>query len=80
MSFSGDARKVLVLLFGLANAGAGGFFLYRTMNVSPVDRHLVYVFVGWIALGALMVAPSTLIAAAKQLFSFLPQVKIGGQQ
>lgn len=77
MTFQSDAQKILVLLFGIANAAAGGMFLWRLMQISPLDRHLVYLAVGWIALGSLMIAPSTLVSAAKQLFALLPSIRIG---
>lgn len=77
MSFSTDARKILVLLFGLAVTGSGGFFLWAVMQSQPVDRHLVYLGAGWIAVGCLIVAPKVLFSALKQLASLLPTIKIG---
>lgn len=77
MSFSTEARKILVLLFGIANIASGGFLLWRIMQTPPIDRHLVYVFVAWIAVGALIVAPRVLLEALKKLAGLLPSIKIG---
>lgn len=78
MSFTDDARKVLTLLFGLAVTASGGFFLWRVMQSVPLDRHLVYVAVAWIAVGCLIIAPKVLYEALKQLLSLFPSIKIGG--
>jgi hypothetical protein len=78
VSFSQDAKKVLTLLFGLVVTASGGFFLWRVMQVTPIDRHLVYVGAGWIAVGCLIVAPKVLFNALKQLVSLLPSIRIGG--
>lgn len=78
MSFSSEARKIAVLVFGLALTGSGGFFLWTVMQAQPVDRHLVYLGAGWIAVGCLVVAPRALFDAMKKLASLLPSIKIGG--
>ena len=80
MSFSSEARKIAVLLFGLTVTGSGGFFLWTVMQSPPVDRHLVYLGAGWIAVGCLIVAPKVLFDALKQLASLLPSIKISGTQ
>jgi hypothetical protein len=78
MSFSSEARKILVLLFGVANALAGGFFLWLEMQGKTPHSGHVYLFAGWIALGMAMVAPSQVLGTAKAILALLPSIKIGG--
>lgn len=79
MSFSDDAKKIAVALFGVLIAGAGGFFLWRYMQPPTViDRHIVYAFSAWIAVGCILIAPKQIIGAFKQLVALLPPIKIGG--
>jgi hypothetical protein len=80
VSFSADARKILVGLFGALNAGAGGFFLWEYLRppAHTINPPVVYAFAGWIAVGMTMVAPSLILGTLKSLLSLLPSVKIGG--
>jgi hypothetical protein len=77
MSWREDFKKILAALLGLALCLSGGFFLY--LEMSGTDRHPehVYVFAAMMAVGCLIVAPSTIGAALKQLASILPSIKIG---
>lgn len=79
MSLSDDAKKIAVALLGVAIAGAGGFFLWRYMQPPTViDRHVVYAFSAWIAVGCVLIAPGPIMSALKQLIALLPSIKIGG--
>ena len=77
MSFGSDARKAAVLLLGLLNAAASGFFLYRVTDAKPIDVHLVRYGLGWLFISGLFIAPRHLFDAAKKVKELLPSVKIG---
>src|SRR5437867_314194 len=75
-------RTVAVSLFGLANAAAGGFFLWIEMqSKSPHSGH-VYLFAGWIALGMGMFWPGPFFSTIKQIIVLipLPDFKFGGMR
>lgn len=79
MTFKSDAAKIAVAVLGLAIAAAGGFFLWRYMQPPQViDRHVIYAFSLWIAVGCTLIAPKQILAALKQLIALLPSIKIGG--
>lgn len=80
MSFGSDFRKVLAALVGLSICCASGYLGWVVVHTKPLDAKLIYFAGGGIFLGALLIpsiAPR-LMAAAKQLVSLLPSIKIGG--
>lgn len=81
MTVKSDAAKIAVALFGLLIAAAGAFFLWRYMQPPTViDRHVVYAFSAWIAVGCVLIAPKQILGAFKQIIALLPTIKIGGSQ
>lgn len=79
MTFESTGKQIAVAILGVVIAGAGGFFLWRYMQPPTViDRHIVYAFSAWIAVGCVLIAPSPIMSALKQLVALLPSVRIGG--
>lgn len=81
MSWEATTKHIAIAVFGVAIAGAGGFFLWRYMQPPTViDRHIVYAFSAWIAVGCTLIAPGAILGAFKQIAALLPQIKIGSDK
>jgi ABC-type uncharacterized transport system permease subunit len=78
MTWENDARKIVTMAFGLALAGLGGFFLWLEMRSPPAHSTHIYVFSGFIAVGCLIVAPSTFFGALQKAVGLIPSVTISG--
>lgn len=80
MSFSDEAKKAAQTIGGLLISASGGFFLWLYLKPPShtVSPSVIYVFAGWIAVGASIAWPSVIGGAFKQLAALLPSIKIGG--
>lgn len=77
----GGLKVVLRTLFGLAVAITSGAFLHRTFHQTPFAETFALVCMAGIFLGALIMAPSVVSSAAKQIVVLLPfDIKIGGRR
>jgi hypothetical protein len=83
MTWKNDAGKIIKLIFGLAVALSGGFFLWLEMKDGAQHAHTghVYLLAAWIAIGCIIIAPSVMVGAAKQLVVLIPfDIKVGGKR
>lgn len=74
------SKQALVAVFGLLIASFGVFGTVRELYATPVDRPLVFLFVGVFGVGMLVVAPSVLGNAIKQAFDLFNSVREGGRR
>ena len=57
---------------GLLLGVAGGFFLWLEMKSPPTHTMHVYVFVGLMVLGALMIAPAAIVNGIRGIAPYVP--------
>lgn len=77
----GGVKVVLRTLFGLAVSVTSGFFLHRAFHQAPFAETFALVCMAGIFLGALIMAPSVVSSAAKQIVVLLPfDIKVGGRR
>jgi hypothetical protein len=67
------------VVFGLAIAAVGAFFLYLEFHVPPTHTTHIAIFAGGILLGLAIMWPTVVIGTAKQIIVLLPvDVKLNG--